>query len=500
MLSVNFNGHELNKYIGVLSGFTLLKGAEFLLDLQDIDGGNGSRVFNTHYGPKTIPMPFMARNDLINKYDELQRILKVDEQKPLIFGNAPDRIYYAMPVGDMDMDEFLNFGKGTITWLVPDGLAHATTETPFPAALNSDGVLEATIVNDGTAEVPVSYEIKHKSDNGYVGIVSEYGAMEFGNRDEIDKINPKKSEKVIAFDYKTQPAGIVLGEGVSCYPNYLNNPETPNVINGSFTFGVNSYGTSIAKPVFDNSTAKYWHGPMFHADIPLSSENKNSGPFIFRNRFDFTTGVKQVGRTELTLESASAVAISCVIRDSAYGSDEMVWEIIVKNTMQKSIVLDRRKFINGVYFLEVSRLGSQLNFKLARANSIKGDEVVSNIVKTVSLNLAYMSELPITGLTVWLQAFEKAPVTSMGITDTSFYWADLDNWVDLANRYSAGDVFYVDGISKQPYLNGVGALNDEIIGTNYFLAPPGETKVKFYFSDFGNELPDVKVIIRKGWL
>lgn len=500
MLSVKFDDIEMSDYITVLHGFTTFDGADFQPELKEIDGGNGSKFLYTRHGYKTITMPFFVKKNLNDKYDVLEKILSVKEPKPLIFGNMPDRCFYAVPSSTLSFDEILDFGKGTITWLVPDGLAHATIETPFTAALNSDGVLEATIVNDGTAEVPISYEIKHKSDNGYVGIVSEYGAMEFGNRDEIDKINPKKSEKVIAFDYKTQPAEIVLGEGVSCYPNYLSNPDTPNVINGSFTFGVNSYGTSIAKPVFDNSTAKYWHGPMFHADIPLSSENTNSGPFIFRNRFDFTTGVKQAGRTELTLESAGAVAISCVIRDSAYGSDEMVWEIIVKNTMQKSIVLDRRKFINGVYFLEVSRLGSQLNFKLARANSIKGDEVVSNIVKTVSLNLAYMSELPITGLTVWLQAFEKAAVTSMGITDTSFYWADLDNWVDLANRYSAGDVFYVDGISKQPYLNGVGALNDEIIGTNYFLAPPGETKVKFYFSDFGNELPDVKAIIRKGWL
>lgn len=493
-LPIVFDGKTLNDYC------TPLFDTDVLLLPETEDTYLMNKFSERKFGKRVIRIPCVLKFSSEKKRQELSAILSVKEPKQLIMGRSADRYYMAIPDGNISV----GFGKYQNTFdlqfVCNDSKAYALAAKTFSASLNSDGILEATIVNAGTADVPISYEIKHKSDNGYISIVSEYGAMEFGNRDEIDKINPKKSEKVISFDYATQPSEIVLGKGVSSYPNYLSDPSKPNIVNGSFKFGPNKYGTTIAEPVFDSSTAKYWHGPMFHAAIPLSSENTNTGPFIFRNRFDFTTGIKQVGRTELVLESNDTVAISCVIRDSAYGSDEMVWEIIVKNTMQKSIVLDRRKFINGVYFLEVSRLGSQLNFKLARANSIKGDEAVSDVVTTFATNLSYMAEVPITGLTVWLQTFEKSATTSMGITDTSFYWADLDNWVDLANRYAAGDVFYVDGLSKQPYLNGVGALNDEIIGTQYFLAPPGETKVKFYFSDFGNELPDVKAIIRKGWL
>ena len=69
----------------------------------------------------------------------------IDNPKTLVFENVPDRMFYAIPSGDLEFEETGCLGTGTITWLVPDGLAHATTEKSFQAAANSSGVLEATI-------------------------------------------------------------------------------------------------------------------------------------------------------------------------------------------------------------------------------------------------------------------------------------------------------------------------------------------------------------------
>ena len=41
---------------------------------------------------------------------------------------------------------------------------------------------------------------------------------------------------------------------------------------------------------------------------------------------------------------------------------------------------------------------------------------------------------------------------------------------------------------------------DEITGSKYFLAPPGETKIQFSFSDFSNPKPTVKAKIREAYL
>lgn len=502
MLSVKFNGVELNEYITVLQGFTTFDGADFQPELKKIDGGNGSKFLTTRHGYKTISMPFFVKDDLVNKYDMLEGILNVDSPKELIFGNLPDRYFNAVPSSVLSFEEILNFGKGTINWIVPDGLAHSIATKTFPASLNSDGILEATIVNDGTADVPISYEITHNADNGYIGIVSANGAMEYGQRDEIDKINQPKAEKVISFEYDSQPPEIILGEGISAYPNYLSDPTKPNVVAGSFKFGKNKYGTTIAEPVWDNSTVEYWGGPRFRADIPADSHGDNTGNFIFRNRFDFTTSIKQAGRTEFVLESDGEVAFSVVIRDSDNGKDEMLWELYAKHTMVKSGALDRKKFINGVYFVGLTRMGSRIDFRLARTSgTVNGmEDVPSSIEVTTTVTLDYMADVPITGLTIQTLAFGKVAPTNQGITNTAFYWTDVENIVDLSNSYTTGDVFYIDGDAKKPYLNGVPALEDEIIGTQYFKAPPGTSKVQFYFSDFDGPLPTVVPSIREAWL
>lgn len=483
MLSVNFNGHELNKYIGVLSGFTLLKGAEFLLDLQDIDGGNGSRVFNTHYGPKTIPMPFMARNDLINKYDELQRILKVDEPKPLIFGNAPDRIYYAMPVGDMDMDEFLNFGKGTITWLVPDGLAHATTETPFPATLNSDGVLEATIVNDGTAEVPISYEIKHKSDNGYVGIVSEYGVMEFGSRDELDGENYQANEQVFStdtFSDWTPDTG-------------LNSQNINFATNG--TLSLQSYEGRTGIGLSDAGSGDYWHGGQWARTIPDPTTS-----FYSYFNANFQTGlIPQTGLFVLSfLDEDGKNLCSYTITKHATNSNWADVQFYVGNKLYEKIGFfptyknedNQFAFVSG--HCSVSKVGDLFSFywRGYGGHEWHVPELKDKKCAKIQIYLAQIGNRTLS---------ENDYLTRNFLRNMSFVKVNVDKWRDVPNRYSNELLLRIDGEEKKPYTNGMLALDDEIVGTQYFLAPPGETKVKFYVSSFA-EPPEIKAIIRKAWL
>ncbi len=495
MLSVNFNGHELNKYIGVLSGFTLLKGAEFLLDLQDIDGGNGSRVFNTHYGPKTIPMPFMARNDLINKYDELQRILKVDEPKPLIFGNAPDRIYYAMPVGDMDMDEFLNFGKGTITWLVPDGLAHATTETPFQATLNSDGVLEATVVNDRTAEVPISYEIKHKSDNGYVGIVSEYGVMEFGNIQEADGTELTKTVTLTSNqkgDFANWTNGTVFAENPT--------KKAVTTMDSDSNFG----GRLGLLP-----SGMTGDGSAYYGAIKEFTATETADSWYIWARAWFETGkVEQTGMWTLAVVSdeGKPIAAMSIHKSSLVSNDAIVTFQLGKpdGTMNN---VKEIKFTPS-YWLPPNVYGAQSIDKNSNMFDLKkeGDKVTFfywggyHSFVLDSEVASYQAEKVQFFIGQFGTREAGKRVTHMYLNDFTFRKLNVPYVRDDPNRYGDGTLLTIDGNERKPYVNGMLRLDDEVIGTKYFLAPPGETKIQFYFSDFANPLPDVKLSIRKAWL
>ena len=214
--SVKFNGVELGEFIDVLQDFTPLSGADWSPEFLNTEGTRKGVDFNyTTYKYRTIPMPFTMLGNLEDKYDKLEKILNVDSPKPLVFESMPDRMFYAIPDGDLEFSEEGPLGEGTITWIIPDGVAHSAAEKSFTAAENADGILEAIIVNNGTEEVPVSYEITHNHENGFLGIVSEYGAIQLGKIDEVDAVPAQKSEVLFRCDSADEfLSTFTVGEGI----------------------------------------------------------------------------------------------------------------------------------------------------------------------------------------------------------------------------------------------------------------------------------------------
>ena len=135
-------------------------------------------------------------------------ILNVDEPKELRFSSLPNITFQAIPSGNIDYERLTRRdGKGTINFIIADGLAHSKTAREFEFAKNSDGIWETEIVNDGSEDAYVNYEIKLKKESGFVGIVSEYGAMQFGKVDEADGYTARKNVTVLSNQKAILPIG-----------------------------------------------------------------------------------------------------------------------------------------------------------------------------------------------------------------------------------------------------------------------------------------------------
>lgn len=483
MLSVKFDDIEMSDYITVLHGFTTFDGADFQPELKEIDGGNGSKFLYTRHGYKTISMPFFVKKNLNDKYDVLEKILSVKEPKPLIFGNMPDRCFYAVPSSTLSFDEILGFGKGTITWLVPDGLAHATTETPFTATLNSDGVLEATIVNDGTAEVPISYEIKHKSDNGYVGIVSEYGAMEFGSREELDGENYQANEQVFSTD--------TFSDWVP--DTGLNSQNINFATNG--TLSLQSYEGRTGIGLSDAGSGDYWHGGQWSKTItdPTTS-------FYSYFNANFQTGlIPQSGLFVLSfLDEENKNLCSYTITKHITNSNLADVQFYVGDVLKEKISFfptyknedNQFAFVTG--HCSISKVGDFFSFywRGYGGHEWHVPELKDKKCAKIQIYLAQIGNRTLS---------ENDYLTRNFLRNMSFVKVNVDKWRDVPNRYSKGTLARVDGEQQMFYVDGMKSIDDEIVGTQYFLAPPGETKVKFYVSSF-TEPPEIKAIIRKAWL
>lgn len=492
-LSVKFNGVELNQYIDVLQGFTPFSGPDWSPEvLSDAGIRRGTDFSYTTYKQRTIPMPFTVLEGLGDKLDALQRVLNVEEPQELIFENAPDRVFYAVPMNDLNFDDYECFGEGEITWLIPDGFAHSITETTFEAEENDDGILEATIINNGTESVPISYEITHNHENGYIGIVSEHGVMQYGCIDEVDTEEREKSQTLT--NYKT---GTAISAGMTTGGIVTEPAKIP--VNGTFkTVTVAGHDCLALNNVGSGS---YWHGAAKRLTIPADSNGEvGAVNFKVQARVWYETGqVSQTGLLELVVgdedgnllcdihfakSNTANNTATCIYKLQGMGdANNDVCKTSFEPNYKNPLNVD-----GGIIYIE--KKGELFTFYTG--------------VKKYSVRAPKLAEKKALTVTVFLGQYGTRGagnlITRMYFRELSFRSDSVSYTYDIPNRYQEGDVLTIDGETTKTYVNGVPSLGDEVKGTKPFKAPPGETKVQFYYSDFCDPPPTIKARIREAYL
>lgn len=482
-LAVKFNGVDITKYITVLDGFTVHSGTNWDPSCASVSGKSGESFTHTRYKAKVIPMPFAIKGDINTKYDEISKVLRVSEPKELIFSNIPDRMFYAIPKGDFEFTEVnKTSGIGTITWLVPDGLAHSTTEKTFEASANSDGVLEATVVNNGTVSVPVSYEITHNHENGFIGIVSEYGILQYGSADEADDEAREKSETLLKYTNPSDYNAMTEGKGI-----LASNDTFP--MTGKFT----GYEDGWLR-MQSSGSGSSWHGAARQVTLPADSSG-NSGAVNFKldaNILFQTSKATEMGLLELVVgdENGEHLASIHIVKSSK--SDSMCSAIFQVQAVEKGRVK---------YEPNASSATSSKNGLVSISKSGELFEFVFG-GKTYPFRVPEAAEKKGLSITIFIGQYgsDVNPVRNMAFGKMSFRKDKVQYRVDIPNRYADGDVITIDGETTKMYVNGVIALGDEVKGSTHFHVPPGESKIQFYFSDFCNPAPDVTVRIREAYL
>ena len=143
---------------------------------RSIENINAGEFLYSTYSPKQIVMEFQIANSTARELSEFRRrmaeILHSDEPKRLIFSDEPTIYYDAIVDGEPVLEEDDMYSSGSITWLIPDGVAYSTAEFTFDG-VQKDGYQTITIQNNGTEWADVDYEIAHQHENGFIGLVSQ---------------------------------------------------------------------------------------------------------------------------------------------------------------------------------------------------------------------------------------------------------------------------------------------------------------------------------------
>lgn len=209
---MKFNDKDLSDIITILKGFTPFGGANYELDTKD-SVSNGVYFFKNRFKEKILKVPFFVTYPTVERYDYLQSVLAVDEPKRLEFSHLPDRYCLAIPTGDLDFEEFRMNGKGIITFVIPDGVAHSVTYKKVTDYTESDGKMIFNIVNKGNVDALPIITIKHNAENGYIGLVNQTGVMAVGDEEIVD--SETRSHSLMPFDYTETGSGISEGLAVA---------------------------------------------------------------------------------------------------------------------------------------------------------------------------------------------------------------------------------------------------------------------------------------------
>lgn len=452
---------------------------------QTVGNRDGAALQYSAFEESTITIDYEINNYISRDLSEFRRnmsgILGRKELQKLIFSDEPDKFYEAIIDGAQTLDEEFLKSAGTLTFLIPDGLAHSAVEKTFPAAINNDGIMEAAIVNNGTAEVPISYEITHNHENGYIGIVSEYGAMQYGYVDELDKEIRAKSQVLVNYKTAADYDAMTNGQGILT-DNFPKNGTFKTVsLAGKQWLALDNVGSGSS-----------WHGASKMVTIPNdSSGNAGASSFLAQTKVYYATGrVDQTGLLQFVVGDENGQLLASIhIFKATYANNTATAVLRVGSNEFKRIsytptdqnITSRDK---GQMFIK--KTGELFQFYFGgTVYPIRVPELATKKGLTLTIFLGQIGTY-------------TSLLTRMYFDYLIFQKNNVNYWYDIPNRYRNGSVLYIDGETTKAFLDGV--KTEEITGSNYFLAPPGETKVQFYYSDFSTPPPTIEARIREAYL
>ena len=495
---VYFGGKELTQFITVTSDFHLWQGADFSPQFSDGDILNGSEFYYTKFGKKVISVPFFNCTGSFDDYNQLLRILNVKEPKELRFSSRPNIVFYAIPNGKLDYDKITrNAGKGAIEFIIADGLGHSTAAREFGFAKNSDGIWETEIVNDGSEDAYVNYEIKLKKESGFVGIVSEYGAMQFGKVDEADGYTDRKNV-VITSNQKGDFANWT--DSNVFYENQ--NKIVTTQMSSDAAFG-GRLGLLPSSFRTSGTSGAYQYGAVKEYTLT----NPISQWYIWARAW-FETGLMgQTGAWCLTVldESNHLIAGMAIEKDDTVGNTANVRFLMGDGSggsrTVKTIPFTPSYWIPPNPYGSEGRATNSNMFDLVKEKDRVQFFWYGGYYPFYDSRLANVKAKKIqffVGQYAGRNTTDRK-VTHHYLNDFSFYQLHVDYWKDVPNRYPSGSTIAIDGEKGQIKVNNQIRLDDEILGTTYFKVPPGKTKVQLLVSSFA-EVASAKATIKEVYI
>lgn len=488
MIDIIYNGKYLQYEV---QGLKILQvtGREvtgYDIDEKEIGGLNGSTYLSSRIEPRDIKVKFTLAAPTKEAYrirmNKLNNLLRAREVQ-LRFSDENDK-YFNASSAEASRDE--------ITFHCCDPFKYSVAERLFTMANDT-----LNITNTGSVPVPIRYEITHNHENGYVGIASEHGAMEFGKREEADGQTYQQMEHLLSIsDFVSAPNDTTGKDAM--HPTYgckgtmktmgyngrtylcLDNPGTASGLAygglRTLTIPADSNGAAGAQNWYLYAHLCFWASQMgqtgeMTVNVVTADNRLIAGMTWYKTDMSGNTGVYEI---TVGGQASSAINAGHVLRSWTY---------------QCSHTHSDNPWYGDWGHVDLKKEGSKITF------FYWGQYYTFNIPEIANLVAAKVQ----VSCKVWAQQPNKRMFCA-GFDTLDFYKSNVNKWCDVPNRYWQGSKLEIDGSAGQFLVAGMPKPQDEILGTKWFKAPPGDTEVKLYFSSFCSPKPTVVARIREAWL
>lgn len=473
--SVIFNESELNEYL-IVNDVRRGIGSSRVNKLVNISGANGSSFVNQAIDSKVIEIDFTLKSDLINKRERLADILSAKNPRRLILEDEPNIFYLAIVDGDVNVSENHYLGKGTITFLIPDGISHAIVPKYFN--LETEGTSKLFKINNGgTYKSRPSFEFEILKDTDGFGIVSEEQVMQLGTIESSDII--KTEAKTLIWKDDLEPVSKTKWQPNIAKPNFSTSDDRLSKVMGSMSW-INSGFVPTNFGTIDTSAPGYWHGPSESRYIGQQLDNWELYTRItFRPTPKGVTGTnrsKQQGLLEINMyDEDNQLICGFHFKDNTQTSDLIEYSVylsgvqVYKNSMPRAYHTEDGGFYG---FLWIRKIGNKFSLELVKTIGAK---------QTWKKNLNFANEdaarLKANRVDYWMAQWGTRPSMDMRISYSTLFKTNVEDEKDIPEIFYEGDIVFVDSETGKIFINGGGRAKHFIQGSKFIECEKGITDV-----------------------
>ena len=496
MIEVTFNGINLSEYIRVTDVVRPIGNNRELTLSENLSIGATVTKMRSGVKEHVIKFDIDTRDD--REREELKHVLAgifdVENPVKITYSNEPDKYYLGIPSGEVTIEKVTRwFNRSEILLIIPDGVAHSTTYRTFNTLATSNGKTKIALTNNGTVEAVPVVRIKHRAENGYIGLVNQTGAFELGNPEEADTEVVKQSE--ILFDYRDSK--ITNGLTASAKNVAILNDTSQNLVGTvasvdwagrKHLFLQNAGGTSG-----NNAGSLTWN-------IPNDSVGGvgSLNDYIWWRQVFWLGATNQYGFIKLTVSDDQGrflYGVETFKRAQGLGCE---YNFMASDGAGGFKMIKRWTF-NGTHE------NSQNPFNEPRgASDLKRNDDKVRVHWFGSYNDFIIPELKgkkSAKIHVAFGAIGNKPLVSRMYLDGIYYRKDyVPVTKDIPNIFSVGSEAEVNLEDDKVWVDGKESLGVVVDGSDLLTIPAGESELEVYFSSWTNSTPEVTVEFEERWL